>query len=111
MWPASRAWLRAAAVMLGVALILFGLSHALWLSLLLMLFAGFGLMQGAAVCTPPLQSARGGQARPRDELLHHGLFRAAPFGSLLAGVLAHRIGAPATQNAPVTMTVWGAPMR
>ena len=35
--------------------------------------------------------------RSRDELLHDGaFFGAAPFGSLLAGTLARRIGAPPT---------------
>src|SRR5277367_6286567 len=33
-----------AAAVFGTGLILFGLSHVLWLSLLLMLFTGFGMM-------------------------------------------------------------------
>src|SRR5580692_11580489 len=37
-----------AAAMLGFSLILFGLSHVLWLSLVLMVFVGFGLMQCAS---------------------------------------------------------------
>src|SRR6202451_169283 len=36
-----------AVAMLGCALICFGLSHTLWLSLVWMVFVGFGLMQGA----------------------------------------------------------------
>ncbi len=36
-----------AAATLGCALIFFGLSHTLWLSLVLMVFVGFGLMQCA----------------------------------------------------------------
>ena len=48
--------LQIAAAMLGVALILFGLSHTLWLSLVLMVFVGFGLMQGASVSNTIIQS-------------------------------------------------------
>jgi hypothetical protein len=58
-----------AAAMFGGTLILFGMSHTLWLSLLLMLFVGFGMMQ---------------------------VFSASNTISLLAGTLAHRIGAPHT---------------
>src|SRR6202167_3575965 len=41
--------LQIASAMLGGALILFGLSHVTWISLVLMVFVGFGLMQGAAI--------------------------------------------------------------
>ena len=40
-----------AAAILGGGLILFGLSHALWLSLVLMVFVGFGMMQCASAAT------------------------------------------------------------
>ena len=45
-----------ASAMLGAALILFGFSHTLWLSLLLMVFVGFGLMQSASVSNTIIQS-------------------------------------------------------
>ena len=45
-----------AAAMLGGALILFGLSRTLSLSLVLMVFVGFGLMQGASVSNTIIQS-------------------------------------------------------
>src|SRR6202020_2526861 len=48
--------LQIATAMLGAALILFGLSHTLWLSLVLMVFVGFGLMQGAAVSNRIIQA-------------------------------------------------------
>ena len=48
--------LQIAAGTLGGALILFGVSHALWASLLLMVGAGFGLMQGVAVSNTLIQS-------------------------------------------------------
>src|SRR6266478_5888230 len=48
--------LQIAAATLGIALILFGMSHTLWLSLALMCFVGFGLMQSAAVSNTIIQS-------------------------------------------------------
>jgi MFS family permease len=82
---------------LGVALIFFGLSHTLWLSLVLMVFAGFGLMQGAAVSNTIIQSLVPEDKRARVMSYYTmAFFGAAPFGSLLAGALAHRIGAPTT---------------
>jgi MFS family permease len=89
--------LQIASAMLGSALILFGLSHVLWLSLLLMVFVGFGLMQGAAASNTIIQSLvpEGKRARAMSYYTM-AFFGAAPFGSLLAGTLAHWIGAPHT---------------
>jgi MFS family permease len=89
--------LQIAAAMLGGALMLFGLSHTLWLSLLLMVFAGFGLIQGAAAINTIIQSLVSEDKRARVMGYYTmAFFGAAPFGSLLAGLLAHRIGAPHT---------------
>ncbi len=89
--------LQIAAAMLGGALILFGLSHTLWLSLALMVFVGFGLMQGASVSNTIIQSLVPEDKRARVMSYYTmAFFGAAPFGSLLAGALAHRIGAPHT---------------
>jgi predicted MFS family arabinose efflux permease len=89
--------LQIAAGMLGGALILFGLSHTLWLSLALMVFVGFGLMQGAAASNTVVQSLVPEDKRARVMSYYTtAFFGAAPFGSLLAGALAHRIGAPHT---------------
>ena len=83
--------------MLGTALILFGLSHVLWTSLVLMLFVGFGLMQCAAASNTIIQSLVTEDKRARVMSYYTmAFFGAAPFGSLLAGALAHRIGAPHT---------------
>jgi MFS family permease len=86
-----------AVAILGGALILFGLSHALWLSLILMVFVGFGLMQGAAVSNTIIQSLVPEDKRARVMSYYTmAFFGAAPFGSLLAGALAHQIGASHT---------------
>lgn len=82
---------------LGGGLILFGLSRTLWLSLILMVFAGFGLMQTASVSNTIVQSLVPEDKRARVMSYYTmAFFGSAPFGSLLAGALAHRIGAPRT---------------
>ena len=89
--------LQISAAMLGGALILFGLSHTFWLSLMLMVFVGFGLMQTAAASNTIIQSLVPDDKRARAMSYYTmAFFGAAPFGSLLAGALAHRIGAPRT---------------
>lgn len=86
-----------ASTMLGLALIFFGLSHALWLSLILMLFAGFGLMQGASASNTVIQALVTEDKRARVMSYYAmAFYGAAPFGSLLAGTLARKIGAPHT---------------
>jgi MFS family permease len=89
--------LQIAAAMLGCALMLFGLSHTLWLSLALMVLAGFGLIQVASVSNTIIQSLVPEDKRARVMSYYTmAFFGAAPFGSLLAGALAHWIGAPHT---------------
>jgi MFS family permease len=89
--------LQIAGVMLGGGLMLFGLSHTLWLSLTLMVFIGFGLMQTAAASNTIIQSLVPEDKRARAMSFYTmAFFGAAPLGSLLAGTLAHRIGAPRT---------------
>jgi MFS family permease len=88
---------RIAAAMLGGALILFGFSHTLWLSLVLMVFVGFGLMQCASASNTIIQSLVTEDKRARVMSYYTmAFFGASPFGSLFAGVLAQRIGAPHT---------------
>lgn len=98
-----------AAGTLGTALILFGLSHVLWLSLLLMVFVGFGLLQSAAVCNTIIQSLVPEDKRARVMSYYTtAFFGAAPFGSLLAGAFAHRAGAPLTVIVSGTFCIAGA---
>jgi len=83
-----------AAVMFGSGLILFGLSHHLMLSLLLMIVVGFGMMQGLAASNTVIQTLVPEDKRGRVMSYYTMAFVGmAPFGSLLAGALAHRFGA------------------
>jgi MFS family permease len=101
--------LQISAAILGGALILFGLSHTLWVSLVLMVFAGFGLMQTASVSNTIIQSLVTDDKRARAMSYYTmAFFGAAPFGSLLAGALAHRMGAPFTVIATGAFCIAGA---
>jgi MFS family permease len=83
------------AALFGTGLILFGLSRNLALSLLLMLVVGFGMMQGLAASNTVIQTLVPEDKRGRVMSYYTVAFVGmAPFGSLLAGALAHRFGAP-----------------
>jgi MFS family permease len=82
------------AALFGGGLIAFGLSHVLWLSLALMLVVGFGMMQGMAASNTIIQTLAPADKRGRVMSYYTMAFVGmAPFGSLLAGGLAHVITA------------------
>jgi MFS family permease len=84
-----------AAGLFGAALIAFSLSRALWLSLGLMALAGLGMMVQMAASNTILQTIVEDDKRGRVMSLYGMAFLGmAPFGSLLAGVVADRLGAP-----------------
>ncbi len=85
------------AAIFGVGLISFAYSRMLWLSLLLMLLTGGGMMQQMAASNTILQTIVDHDKRGRVMSYYTmAFFGMAPFGSLFAGVLASRIGAPLT---------------
>ncbi len=86
-----------AAALLGSGLILFSMSRILWLSMALMLITGFGLMQVTTICNTIIQTIVPEEKRGRAMSFYTMAFVGmAPFGSLLAGTLAHKFGAPLT---------------
>jgi len=86
-----------AAAVFGIGLISFGLSKNLWLSLPMMLVTGFGMMQGLTASNTILQTLVDERMRGRVMSYYTMAFVGmAPFGSLMAGALAHAIGAPRT---------------
>jgi MFS family permease len=86
-----------AALLLGAGLICFGLSTSLWLSLLLMIFVGFGMMQSLSASNTIIQTLVPEEMRARVMSYYTMAFVGmAPFGNLLAGTLANRFGAPLT---------------
>src|SRR3954468_14096429 len=83
--------------MFGAGLILFGTSHWLPLSMIVLLFTGFGMMQQMAASNTILQTIVDEDKRGRVMSFYSMSFQGmAPFGSLLAGWMAARIGAPNT---------------
>ncbi|HEX4022286.1 MAG TPA: MFS transporter [Acidobacteriaceae bacterium] len=87
--------IQVSAAMFGAGLMLFGFSRTLWLSLSLMLIVGFGMMQGMAASNTIIQTLVPEDKRGRVMSYYTMAFVGmTPFGSLLAGALAHKLGAP-----------------
>jgi MFS family permease len=81
----------------GAGLIGFSLSRSLWLSLALLLVTGIGFMVQMAASNTLLQTLVEDDKRGRVMSFYTmAIMGVTPFGSLLAGALAHRIGAPQT---------------
>jgi MFS family permease len=98
-----------AATVFGVGLIGFGFSRVLWLSLIMVLIAGMGMMQGMAGSNTIIQTIVPEDKRGRVMSYYTVAFVGmAPFGSLLAGALAHVIGAQWTVALNGTVVVLGA---
>ncbi|HEY6290136.1 MAG TPA: MFS transporter [Terriglobia bacterium] len=86
-----------AAGIFGLALMCFSLSRWFGLSLLLMVVTGYGFMQQMASSNTILQTIVEEDKRGRVMSFYSMAFQgAAPFGSLIAGAIASRIGAPRT---------------
>jgi MFS family permease len=77
----------------GVGLVAFGWSTHLWLSLAILPFIGFAMMQQMAASNTILQTIVEDQKRGRVMAFFSMAFQGmAPFGSLMAGTLAAHIG-------------------
>jgi MFS family permease len=81
-----------AAGVFGLGLIGFGLSSTFWLSMAMVLVAGAGMMQGMAASNTIIQTLVDEDKRGRVMSYYTMAFMGmAPFGSLLAGTMAHAI--------------------
>lgn len=90
-------WISLAAAIFGAGLIAFSFSTIFYLSLILMVVTGFGMIVQMASSNTLLQTVVEEDKRGRVMSLYAMAFRGmVPFGSLLAGTLASRYGAPAT---------------
>jgi MFS family permease len=86
-----------ASIIFGSGLITFSLSHVLWFSLSILAFTGFGMMVQMASSNTILQTIVEEDKRGRVMSFYMMSFMGmAPFGSLLAGSVASKIGAPNT---------------
>jgi MFS family permease len=90
-------WVAIACGSFGVSVILFSFSRYFWLSVLLLLPAGFSMMLQMACSNTLIQTMVPDQLRGRVMALYSMMFMGmAPFGALFGGALAHRVGAPLT---------------
>ncbi len=90
-------WIVRAACIFGGGLIVFSFSRVVWLSILLMVFTGFGMMVQTTASNTLLQTIADDDKRGRIMSYYMlAMGGMTPFGSLLAGGLASTIGAPNT---------------
>lgn len=88
-------WIATAAASFGVALALFSLSRTFWLSVLLLVPVGASIMVQMASSNTLLQAMVPDNLRGRVMSMYSMMFLGmSPFGGLLAGFLAERLGAP-----------------
>ena len=86
-----------AAFTFAIGLLGFGLSTSFWLSMVLVMIAGAGMILGLAASNTVIQTIVPEQMRGRVMSYYTMAFIGmAPFGSLIAGSMAHAIGAPRT---------------
>jgi MFS family permease len=85
------------AFLFGVTIIIFAFSKNFILSMIILLFAGFGFIALIATSNTILQTITDDDKRGRVmSLFTMALMGMAPFGSLAAGAMADRIGGPLT---------------
>ncbi|HKS21286.1 MAG TPA: MFS transporter [Thermoanaerobaculia bacterium] len=87
----------AATMMLSAGLILFSLSHSLWLSMLALPLVGAGMMLQSSSANTILQTIVDEDLRGRVMAFFSvAVLGTQPLGSLAAGAVAERVGAPRT---------------
>ena len=99
----------AATLLFGAALIAFSFSHSVVLSLMLLFFVGMGFMTQTAASNTLLQTLVRPDMRGRVmAFFTMAVMGTTPFGALLAGALAERIGAPRTIRIGGSLCLLGA---
>jgi MFS family permease len=82
-----------AAAVFGLGLIGFGASRVFWLSIIMVMVAGMGMMMGMAASNTVIQTIVSEDKRGRVMSYYTMAFMGmAPFGSLLAGIMANGVG-------------------
>jgi len=102
-------WVALSSAGFGAALILFSQSRTFWLSALLLVPVGFAFMIQMASSNTLVQAMAPDHLRGRVMAVYSMVFMGmAPFGALLAGTLANRVGAPTTLVIGGTVCIAGA---
>jgi MFS family permease len=90
-------WVTFAALGFGTSMCVFSLSRSLWLSVALLVPVGFSMMLQMAASNTLIQAMVPDHLRGRVLAVYAMMFMGmAPFGALLAGAVASRVGAPLT---------------
>jgi MFS family permease len=90
-------WVAFSCASLGISLFLFSFSRSFWLSVVLLLPAGYSMMLQMACSNTLIQTMVPDQLRGRVMAFYSMMFMGmAPFGAFFGGALAHHIGAPIT---------------
>ncbi|MGB8774545.1 MAG: MFS transporter [Terriglobales bacterium] len=96
-------WVTISCASLGISLICFSFSTSFWLSVALLLPAGYSMMLQMACSNTLIQTMVPDHLRGRVMSVYSMMFMGmAPFGAFFGGALAERIGAP------ITITLGGA---
>lgn len=102
-------WVAVSCAGFGVALLVFSFSRALWLSAALLVPTGFCMMIQMASSNTLIQSMVPDRLRGRVMSVYAMTFMGmAPLGALLAGSLAHKLGAPMTVGIGGVVAIVGA---
>lgn len=90
-------WIATASTAFGACLVVFALSHTFWFSAAVLVPVGFAMMLQMGASNTLIQSMVPDHLRGRVMSVYSMMIiGVAPFGSLLAGLVADRLGAPAT---------------
>jgi len=90
-------WVALSCAAFGISLFLFSFSRWYWVSVALLLPAGYSMMLQMACSNTLIQTMVPDHLRGRVMALYSmSLLGMAPFGALFGGALAHRVGAPIT---------------
>jgi MFS family permease len=90
-------WATIATTIFGAGLLAFAYADSLWIALPLLFAVGFGMMVQMASCNTILQTVTDDDKRGRVMSFYTMAFMGMmPFGSLVAGAVASRIGTPNT---------------
>jgi MFS family permease len=90
-------WVMFAAMGFGISLVLFSMSHWFWLSILLVMPAGFAMILQMASSNTLIQTMVPDELRGRVMAVYAMMFMGmAPCGALLSGAIAQHVGAPLT---------------
>jgi MFS family permease len=102
-------WIALSCAGFGVFLILFSFSRYFWLSTFLLVPVGFCMMLEMSASNTLIQAMVPDELRGRVMAVYSMMFMGmAPFGALIAGALADRIGAPITVAVGAIACVGGA---